>query len=655
MHPPRRLERTQVRIWTLSVLLAGSAGALVAGGKLVGAGPYASAISIPWPILAILFYLTEVYVVHVQFRRDSESFSLSEIPVVLGLFFVDPAMLVVAHLLGAGTALVIKRRQSPVKLAFNLSHLGLDTAIAAVIFRALARPDGLLSTRELGAAFLATSVAIVVGVAAVIRVVTIAEGRMRPSTMARMLGFGLMGTLCNTSVALIAVTTIRSDSWASWLLTFPAVALIFAYRAYASQRVQHARLQEMTDAARAVQESRELEPATLTLLEHARSMFRAEMAEVITFPSDDRPALRTTLGPGDKQEILTPVTLNASEGVWARVSAEGEGILLPRPIPNGRLHDHYAAQGIRDAIVAPLRAEDRIIGVLVVANRLGDVSTFSENDLQVFEMLAYHASVSLENARLVSQLQDSLIRLTELNKMKDDFVATVSHELRTPLTSIQGSIKTISRMTDLDGDMQRQLLQVIDRQSERLRNLIEDLLLSSKIESHTFVPPSTIVHLPGLIERVIEPFQTQLRDRTLSIDIEPGLGAAFTDEETLHRVLTNLVDNALKYSPDASPITIAARCAETSIVLSVTDSGYGMPPDQHDAIFERFYQVDQSLTRRVGGAGLGLYICRRLAERIGAEIWLERSVPGEGSTFAVRVPAALRPVVEATTPIVTLS
>jgi signal transduction histidine kinase len=528
-----------------------------------------------------------------------------------------------------------------VKLVFNVVHLTVDSVVACLIFRLATAPGGLLSGREVGATLLATSASILVGVICVVAAISLAEGELQLRMFPRVLSLGLIGTLTNASLALVAVATIRTQSWATWLLVVPSAMLIFAYRAYNTQRQQHRRLQDLNEATRAVQESREIEPAMLALLERARTMFRAEIAEIMLLPTDDNPALRTTLGPGDHSEVLVQVELDPREGVWARVSSEQQGVLLSKPIRNERLRQHFEARSMRDIIVAPLRAEDGIAGVMLVANRLGEVTTFDSQDLELFEMLANHASVSLQNARLMSQLQESLVSLTELNRMKDDFVATVSHELRTPLTSIQGSVKTILRMTE-DEVTREQLLQVIDRQGDRLRMLIEDLLLVSKVESQA-LPMLNNVDVSTIVSNVTETLQGRLGKRELTVEVQPGLRSAFAHEETVHRILCNLIENAIKYSPDGTPVSLRAEVVDGSVVFAVEDHGYGVEPEHHEVIFDRFYQVDQSLTRRAGGAGLGLYICRRLAERMGAHVWLERSAPGVGSVFCLRVPAAQAP------------
>jgi signal transduction histidine kinase len=292
---------------------------------------------------------------------------------------------------------------------------------------------------------------------------------------------------------------------------------------------------------------------------------------------------------------------------------------------------------VKDAMVAPLRAEGKIVGVMHVCNREGS-ATFNEASLRLFEMLANHASVSIQNAYLVSQLEESLVHLTEMNQLKDDFVASVSHELRTPLTSIQGYVKTLLRKdADFKPEDVRSFLETIDRQSHRLHRLIEDLLSVSRIESEGAEVAVEDISIERLITDIRDELRSRLEDRTLDVRIEPDLPPVETDTGKVHQVVANLIDNAIKYSASGSSITVEARREGSGTLISVNDEGIGIPAEQQDRIFERFYQVDQSSTRRVGGAGLGLYICRRLAEAIGGRLWLERS-GADGSVFCLWLP-----------------
>ena len=196
--------------------------------------PLAAPVSFPWWALALAFTFTELFVVHLPLRREAHSFSLSDITLVLGLFFVDPADLILAQLVGAGVALAI-RRQSPMKLTFNLAHFCLEACVAVVVFHAIAGGDP-IGPQGLLAAFLATLTTTLLGALAVTAAISLAEGRFQHQTMSTGLGFGAVVTATDTCLALIAAEIIWWDASVAWLLLVPAVLLFSAYRLYTSQR-----------------------------------------------------------------------------------------------------------------------------------------------------------------------------------------------------------------------------------------------------------------------------------------------------------------------------------------------------------------------------------------------------------------------------------
>jgi K+-sensing histidine kinase KdpD len=593
-----------------------------------------------WWALAGLFYVAEISVFHLQFRRDAYSFSLSEIPLVLGLFFAAPQDLLIGQLIGAAVALGLHRRQSFLKVAFNVSHYALETCLAAAIFFRLASLTSMIEPTGWLGVFVATLVAAFVSVLMVVLAISSSEGEVQTESLPQGLLYGSIVTITNTSLALLGVSVLATRPRMMILLAVPTILLFLAYRAYMSQREQRESIEFLYESTRMAHRSLQSQSAITALCTQARKMFRAEVASITIFGTEDgKGAQQTTLGPGKEMTMMEAVDLHPTEGVWARVASEQQAILIPRPIQNDRLREHFAASGIKkDAMVAPLLGEQGVVGTIMVGDRLGDVSSFDLEDLKLFETLANHASVSLENAGLVDRLKESLAHLTEMNRLKDDFVAAVSHELRTPLTSIQGYIKTLLRPeVAFEPDQQRSFLEAVDRQSDRLRNLIEDLLAVSRLESDEMRAAAAVLSVPTVVERVLDELGERKESHPVHIDFEPEFPVVVSDEGKIHQILLNLVDNAFKYSPEGSRVSVEGRREGEGVVISVSDEGGGVGSDFQERIFDRFYQVDQSSTRKVGGTGLGLYICRRLGEAIGGRVWLERSSEG-GSTFSLWLP-----------------
>jgi PAS domain S-box-containing protein len=228
-----------------------------------------------------------------------------------------------------------------------------------------------------------------------------------------------------------------------------------------------------------------------------------------------------------------------------------------------------------------------------------------------------------------------------LDELKADFIATVSHELRTPIAAVHGAAKTLERedvvFTD---DLRRRFLSVISEQSERLVKLVNDILLTSQVESGALVLANEEVDVADVAHRVIEAARMHApHELSFALEAPSTLGPVATDRDKLRQVLTNLVANAVKYSGGSGRIDVRLEQRDGHLLIAVRDEGVGVPLSEQHRIFEKFYRVDPSMSRGVGGTGLGLYICRELVRRLGGSIWVESS-EGIGSTFFVELPLA---------------
>jgi signal transduction histidine kinase len=236
-----------------------------------------------------------------------------------------------------------------------------------------------------------------------------------------------------------------------------------------------------------------------------------------------------------------------------------------------------------------------------------------------------------------------ITREKELDQMKSQLLSTVSHELRTPLASIKGFATTLLRQdVDWDESTRREFLAIIDEESDRLAELIGNLLDMSRIEAGTLrVEPEPTDLSPLILETAAE-FQMMAHEHQIEAHLPPSLPPALADPRRIRQVLRNLVENAVKYSPEGGAITISVQPAAGRLQIDVGDQGIGIEPQQLDAVFDRFYQVDSASTRKVGGAGLGLSICKAIVEAHHGAIWVE-SQPGIGSTFSFTLPLAPSP------------
>ncbi len=292
----------------------------------------------------------------------------------------------------------------------------------------------------------------------------------------------------------------------------------------------------------------------------------------------------------------------------------------------------------------PIRAKGRLVGILLLGARIDskDMNAFDE------EMLASILDLSglvMDNVQLYEDLrqanetlEDSNVRLQELDSMKNEFLANVGHELRTPLTCVIGFAQCLA-YPDVTEDMRQEFADNIVRQSEKLSDLIDQMLDLTDLmnKSSTALPEKA--NLNDLIHEVTEGFQRDFKEKEVYLDLRlsPSMTETMFDAPRTSRVLRNLLDNAIKFSEKKGRVEISTTISEDGVTFSVRDHGIGIAKSEIDHIFESFRQVDGSETRTHGGAGIGLSLAKRIVEMQSGTISVA-SEPGKGSVFTVTLP-----------------
>ncbi len=265
-----------------------------------------------------------------------------------------------------------------------------------------------------------------------------------------------------------------------------------------------------------------------------------------------------------------------------------------------------------------------------------------ELETKVIERTAQLAAATEELRRRNRELVIANDELKKLDELKSEFVSMVSHELRAPLTNINGSIELLLEGAAPCYDPEhREMLQIVGEQSQRLTRLVKGILNVSRIEAGQLVLQPQAFNILGLIEKVIDVWETRGIANRLERPRSVNLPSVWADRDRTEEILFNLIDNAIKYSSEGAAIRIDAESNGRFVAISVSDRGIGIPEDEIDRIFEKFHRVDRKDAMESYGHGLGLYICRRLVEAQGGQIWVE-SVVGEGSTFRFTLPLAGR-------------
>jgi diguanylate cyclase (GGDEF)-like protein len=365
----------------------------------------AETMGVPWWSLAFVYLLTQALPLHVHVGSESRGLALTEIGLVLGLYLVSPGELFVAQLVGAGLALGVVRRQRPLTVAFNLAALCFASCIALLLFHGCLRLDDAFGPAGWAGAVLAAAASAVVVVMLVGVMGWLTSARSVSEELRALTSIAGGASFASASLAVAAVQLAELDPRALWVMVVPAAGTTFALNAYATQRRSHGHLEFLSRSMRAMQGA-EFRSSVRDLLEAARTMLSAEVAEIVVFsPSAEEGALRSVVSLTE-DVLMEPIQLTETHlRALRHISAHEAATLLPRARQAHPLDDYLAEEGLEDAIVTALHGADRIFGTVLVGNRLGDVITFTHDDRRLFETFASHAAALLENDRVKSQLR----------------------------------------------------------------------------------------------------------------------------------------------------------------------------------------------------------------------------------------------------------
>ncbi|MET0495835.1 MAG: ATP-binding protein [Actinoplanes sp.] len=338
--------------------------------------------------------------------------------------------------------------------------------------------------------------------------------------------------------------------------------------------------------------------------------------------------------------VLRP--LAGCETTWLR---SGDVWATDDPAPVGDVNPPeaeqlaWAAVGDGPVLTVAVSGGEECIGALTLIRDQGPA--WNPVDIRLTEVVAADLGRGVHHARLFEHEQRLVARLQELDDAKTDFMSTVSHELRTPLTSISGYVELL-----LDAEAgelappQARMLEVIGRNSRRLRELIEDMLILSKIESGAFRASKRPVDLVALVDHAVEAIAPAAAKAEIRVHTEVyGPLELAADPDQLDRVVMNLLSNAVKFTPPHGTVTITGRGEGDEVVLTVADTGMGIPAGELRALFTRFFRASNAIHQAIPGTGLGLAIIRTIIDNHGGTVEAQ-SVEGAGTTFTVRLPTA---------------
>ncbi len=333
-------------------------------------------------------------------------------------------------------------------------------------------------------------------------------------------------------------------------------------------------------------------------------------------------------------------------GVFARRIKAARGITEVRgdglPARETELVEKLTGQKITQA--AGIRAQGELRGIILLGTRM-DAKEIQSFDEEMLLSILDLAGIVIHNVQLYeglkhanTSLADSNQRLQELDTLKNEFLSNVGHELRTPLTCILGFAQCLS-YSEVDEDMRQDFSNNIMRQSQKLSNLIDQILDLSEISQKHLQFEKQKGNLNDLILEVVETMQIEIEEKEIRLEmaLEPKMEESWFDPMKTRRVLLNLLDNAIKFTDNAGVVRLTSGCAEDRVTFSVEDSGIGIAEDKIGAIFDSFRQIDGSGTRTHGGSGIGLSLAKQIVEGQDGSIQVASEV-GKGSQFTVALP-----------------
>ncbi len=300
------------------------------------------------------------------------------------------------------------------------------------------------------------------------------------------------------------------------------------------------------------------------------------------------------------------------------------------------VNSFHLAATVKSSISAEVSQQGQCSGLLVLLS-FSDASAFARPERRLLQGIADNIAVVLEKDRLSQQAAEASA-LHEAEKLRKEFISSVSHELRTPLTLIKGySTSLLREDTCWDVTSQRQFLRIIDEKTDELRDLIDKLLESAKLEAGALRLNKEPVLIPHVARKVLEEISPRARSHNFVLDFVHPFPVIEADLRCIKQVIHNLVDNAVKYSPEGTEVKITGEIQESTVVVGVKDSGLGIPAEHKGKIFDRFYRVQTTMTQGIAGSGLGLAIVKGHVEAHGGRVWFE-SEAGKGSTFYFSLP-----------------
>jgi signal transduction histidine kinase len=427
-------------------------------------------------------------------------------------------------------------------------------------------------------------------------------------------------------------------------LVFAGLALAFTAYIFVRERslskIEHALIEErvlsaalsnrvhelsaLSRAGRAAVAVLPLDDVLNAIVQSVQELLGATEVSIMLFdPESKELSLAASVG---LREEAAKGTYSMGEGVAGWVLERRAPVLLRGPVTDPRFRSFVPKnRDVRSAMSAPLVAAGEPVGVLNVSVSEGR-REYTLHDLRALTVCAEHSAIAISNARLYELEKESAASLAEMDLKRRDFLATMTHDMKTPLTSILGYVKLLRGAHTLSPEEVKKFTDVVDRQGRRLLGMIEEILVAARLEETAPTLSRQALDLRRIVEDEVAAFRGVLGGRVINLEMPDEVPTIFGDPSAVEHIVANLLDNAVKYSPDGAGIIVAVEPTPREVQVSVTDSGPGIPEEDLTKVFDRYHQAGES--EASGSVGLGLFIVRNLTQAHGGRVWAENAPTG---------------------------
>ena len=402
-----------------------------------------------------------------------------------------------------------------------------------------------------------------------------------------------------------------------------------------TERIDH--LERLLEVVRGLTTAPDLDSFLQTIITEASEMTDSELASILEY-DQEADELRFLSMPWFDREALRPMGVPLDGSVAGAVFRKKQPLIIQdarADIRHFKTVDRVTKHLTNSLVAVPLIVHGKAVGVLEALNKRDD-EHYTEEDLTILETLGALAAQAMKNVTLERRVKAASVELAELERLKSDFIAITSHELRTPLGLILGHATFLHELVD---EQYTEQLDTIIKNAARLKEIVENLANVDNVQNGAARVRSHQVSLSKIADDVVLTFQDEAKSKNITLVKDSGNSEHYigVDGVKINIALSNLVKNAIHFTDAGGTITIKIEDESGYMTMSVSDTGIGIPARDLPKLFDRFFQVEEHLTRKHGGMGLGLSVAKSMVELHGGRIWVE-SEEGKGSTFTFLLP-----------------